>query len=148
MWKKPSQTRQARRPEAKLRRDDRGAMLIEAAFVLPLVILLLTGLLAYGNWFMTAHMVQNAASTAARAAMAGLSTAERRTLVDSSVTASLAAAPRITAQQVTTTVAQNGIYYTVTLSCHIADMPLFSMALVPMPGTDIRRSAVVRLENP
>ena len=49
-------------------RHERGSVLVEAAFALPLMIILLLGILLYGGWLMTAHSLQQAANDAARAA--------------------------------------------------------------------------------
>ena len=76
-----------------LLRDPSGSAMVEAAFAVPLMVILLLGILAYGSWFMTAHSLQQAANDAARASVAGLDSAERRMLVEQSVAASRAAFP-------------------------------------------------------
>ena len=38
-------------------RHERGSVLVEAAFALPLMIVLLLGILLYGGWLMTAGVV-------------------------------------------------------------------------------------------
>ncbi len=48
----------------------RGAAVVEMAFVLPVVLLLLCGLLEYGRYLMTLHVVQNAAREGCRYALA------------------------------------------------------------------------------
>ena len=42
-----------------------GHSIVEAAFVLPLVLMFLLGILEYGRWFMTVHVGNNAASEGA-----------------------------------------------------------------------------------
>jgi Flp pilus assembly protein TadG len=120
---------------------------VEAAFALPLLVSLLFGILVYGSWFMTAHCIQQAANDAARTAMAGLNDTERRALVDSSVTASLANAATVRIANVVVTTAQANSYYTVTLTYNLANVPLFAASPFPMPGTLIQRDAVVRLQG-
>lgn len=128
--------------------DMRGTVLIEAAFVLPLVIALLFGILIYGTWFMTAHLIQQAASDAARSALAGLTDTERRTLVDQAVTRSLAGSSWINTQklQVTTPGLSAG-YYNVRLTYDLQGTPLFATSLVPLPTTSIQREAVVKVDT-
>ncbi|MEJ7926488.1 TadE/TadG family type IV pilus assembly protein [Sphingobium sp. AN641] len=130
---------------APLRQDERGSLLVEAAFAVPLLVSLLFGLLIYGSWFMAAHCIQQAANDAARTAVAGLDAAERRTLVDTSVAASLAGAATVRAANVTVSTSLNQSYYTVTLDYDLTTVPLFRAILFPLPAAQIRREAVVRL---
>ncbi len=128
-------------------RDQRGSVLVEAAFALPLIISLLFGILIYGCWFMTAHSIQQAANDAARTAMAGLNDTERRALVNSSVAASLANAATVRIANVAITTAQANSYYTVTLTYDLAGVPIFAASPFPLPGTLIQRDSVVRLQG-
>lgn len=130
---------------APLRQDERGSLLVEAAFAVPLLVSLLFGLLIYGSWFMAAHCIQQAANDAARTAVAGLDAAERRTLVDTSVAASLAGAATVRAANVTVSTSLNQSYYTVTLDYDLTTVPLFRAIPFPLPAAQIRREAVVRL---
>lgn len=137
----------SRRLLARLLRHQAGSSLIEAAFALPLLIMLLMGILAYGSWFMTAHSLQQAANDAARASVAGLSMAERRTLVDQSVTAARAAFPASSAQPIGVTTSESGGYYTVTLNYNLSNIPLYAAIPFPLPGGTLQRSAVVRIAS-
>jgi Flp pilus assembly protein TadG len=134
-----------RRRLSLLRMDVRGSSLIEAAFALPILVTMLMGIMGFGSWFMTAHSLQQAANDAARASVAGLSTTERRSLVDQSVTASRTAFPVPGAQSITTATIESGGYYTVTLSYNLANAPLFSAIPIKLPGGVLQRSAVVRI---
>lgn len=98
------------RPISAICRDDRGGVLIEAAFALPLMVALLMGILLYGCWFMTAHSLQQAANDAARAAVSGLTSTERRTLVDQSVAASKSAFPLPGAQTISVAATESAGY--------------------------------------
>ena len=62
--------------------DKAGAVLVEVALTFPILIVLILGILSYGSWLMAAHTVQQAANEAARAALAGISSSERRSLAD------------------------------------------------------------------
>ena len=125
--------------------DQRGSVLVEAAFARPLLVLLLAGILGYGCWFMTAHSLQQAANDAARSAVAGLDTSERRALVDQSIAAARDAFPVQGAQTIAVSTTEDGGYYKVTLRFHLANAPVFSALPLLLPGDDLERSAVVRL---
>ncbi|MGE4324313.1 MAG: TadE/TadG family type IV pilus assembly protein [Sphingobium sp.] len=118
---------------------------MEAAVALPLLIALLFAILVYGNWFMTAHSLQQAANNAARVAVAGLNAAERRTLVDQSVAASRSTFPSPGTTGIAIAVSESGGYYTVALSCDLSAMPIFAASPFPLPSTTLRRSAVIQI---
>lgn len=136
-----------RRLLIRLIRHQTGSSLIEAAFALPVLILLLMGILGYGSWFMTAHSLQQAANDAARASVAGLTTTERRSLVDQSVTAARAAFPAPAAQTIAVTTGESSGFYRVTLRYNLTNAPLFAAVPVPLPGATLERSAVVRMSS-
>jgi Flp pilus assembly protein TadG len=57
------------RPLTSLPHDTRGTAIIEMALLLPLFLMLLLGILIYGQYFLLAHSVQQAANDGARAAI-------------------------------------------------------------------------------
>lgn len=124
-----------------------GTVLIEAAIALPLLIMLLFGIVIYGNWFMTAHSLQQAANDAARAAVAGLDANERSVLVNQSVTASRAAFPSPTAQAIGVSTDYQNNFYRVTLSYDLTNTPIFAATPFPIALTRLQRSAVVRITS-
>lgn len=100
------------------------------------------------RWFMTAHSLQQAANDAARAAVAGLDTTERRALVDQSIAASRAAFPAPAAQTIGIGTEESGGYYRVTLSYSLSNAPIFAATPIPLAATTLQRSAVVRIAVP
>lgn len=72
-----------------LARGERGAAIVEMALVLPLLLALLMGILVYGQYFMLAHNVQQAANDGARAAIVGLDAADRSAVASRAVARSL-----------------------------------------------------------
>src|SRR3546814_13487189 len=74
-----------------LAREERGAAIVEMALVLPLLLALLMGVLVYGQYFMLAHNVQQAANDGARASIVGLDTADRSAVAHRAVARSLQA---------------------------------------------------------
>lgn len=137
-------TSKRRRIDA-LRKDDRGAALIEFALVLPVMLMILLGIVGYGGYFWRANVLQQIANDAARASMPGLTAAERATLARNSVTAEIASMGGIVANRVTTTVAESGATITVRLSYNGSADPFLRLSIVPLPSTTIQRTAVVRM---
>ena len=150
MEQAPQPSHRPPRPRAwrRLIRERRGAVIIEAAIALPMLIMLLLGVVLYGGWFMAAHSLQQAANEAARAAMAGIDAGERQELVDRSIANSVVNAGTLDANLVTVTTSQDGNYYAVSLNYEIARSGLFSVSLVPLPATTIQRNALVQLGSP
>src|SRR3546814_9175157 len=66
-------------PKQTLKTDRRGAVIVEMALVLPLLVTLLLGLVCYGQYFLIAHSVQQIANDAARATIGGLTRSEEHT---------------------------------------------------------------------
>lgn len=125
--------------------DRRGAILVEAAIAMPLLIMLLLGILMYAGYFMAAHSLQQAANEAARATIAGMDDAERSQIVDTTLAASVLRAGTLHDNLVTATKARDGAYYSVTLTYPIGQTGLYRTSLIPLPGNTIRRTAVVQL---
>jgi hypothetical protein len=57
-----------------------GATAVEFAIVAPVLLMLLFGILVYGGYFLMSHSVQQLANDAARAAVGGMTDAERQQL--------------------------------------------------------------------
>jgi Flp pilus assembly protein TadG len=125
--------------------DQRGAALIEFALVLPILLLILLGILGYGGYFWRANVLQQVANDAARAAMPGLTAAERLSLAQGSASAELTQMGGIQRNRVTTTVQESGAILTVRLSYDGRTDPLLKLSIVPLPSAVIQRVAVVRL---
>lgn len=128
-----------------LARSADGAAVIEAAFILPVVIMLLMGILTYGRWFMAAHSLQQAANDAARAAVSGLDDSDRGKIVDNSIDNSALNEGTLERDLVTVSKARNTTYYTVTLTYDVARSNLGETAMVPLPGGPLVRKSTVKL---
>ncbi|MES3152019.1 TadE/TadG family type IV pilus assembly protein [Sphingomonas faeni] len=126
-------------------RDRRGVALIEMAITLPLLLTLLFGILAYGEWFFVSHTVQQAANDAARATLSGLSKDERRATALKTVNTSFQRGSTLDASKVVVLVEDDGQTIVVRLSYDAAADPLLSTGLVPLPSKTISRSAAVLL---
>jgi Flp pilus assembly protein TadG len=129
-------------------RDRRGAAIVEMALVLPLFLTLLMGIVTYGEWFFTAHGVQQAANDAARATIGGLNATERATIAASSAQTSLRRAGALNPDGVSVQVDDDGSTLVVHLSYDASRDPLLHISpFLPSPGTTIQRSAAIRLES-
>lgn len=127
--------------------DRRGAVLVEAAFALPILITILLGVLTYGGWFMAAHSLQEVANDAARASVAGLDALERREIVDNIVAKSVLRTGTLEPDLVTVTTGIHDTFYRVTLTYDLSQSQIFRNSLIPLPGDTIQREALVQLSS-
>lgn len=127
-------------------RDTSGAAAVEFAFVGPLLVLMLCGIMGYGGYFWISHAVQQVANDAARAALAGLTLTEREALArevladeidDYAYLDPSNAVARVVGQEHTVTVE---IVYDASSSGFWA-----LRQIVPMPSPSVTRTATVRL---
>ena len=125
--------------------DERGAVLVEAAFVMPLIIAMLLGVVTYGLWFAEAHSLQQVANDAARSTLGTMNAAERQAQVDKTVDAGFNGGGLIKPANVVVTTALDGTYYTVTLSYDTEVDDLFANSLIPLPQKTIVRAATIQL---
>lgn len=124
--------------------DRRGSAIIEFALLLPVLAALLFGMLAYGQYFLLAHSVQQLANDAARATVGGLTRDERAQLATDTVSAELPRLKAMPPARVTTRVEENNGLVTVAVLLDAGNVPLFHLSLVPMPDPMIERRAVIR----
>lgn len=132
--------------------DARGVAAIEMAFVLPILLTLIMGVISYGDWFLTAHTVQQAANDAARASIAGLTSIERRDLATRRVQTMLAAGaldPAKAGPPSVNEVPDEAIPGETTLIVKVdydaSQDPLLHLSFVVPPPTRITRSAAISL---
>ena len=124
-----------------LARGERGAAIVEMALVLPLLIALLMGVLVYGQYFMLAHSVQQAANDGARASIVGLDAADRSAVASRAVGRSLQAVEGSHSVAVSETTEA----ITVAVSFTVPQDSLLRSGFVPSPGNIIRARATVEL---
>lgn len=126
-------------------RDIHGVALIEMAITLPVLLTLLFGIMAYGEWFFVSHTIQQAANDAARSAISGLTKAERYAIITKTVNADFVRGSTLDASKMTLVVEDDGATIIVRLSYNAASDPLLSTGLVPVPSKTISRSAAILL---
>jgi Flp pilus assembly protein TadG len=128
-----------------LMRSERAAAMIEMALVLPLFLALLMGILVYGQYFMLAHSVQQAANDGARAAIVGLDAADRRAIATRAIDRSLRGAGRITSDKRTIAISETGEAITVGVSYTVPANSFLRTSIIPVPSNIIRANATFEL---
>lgn len=129
----------------RLARDRRGTAMIETALLLPLFLMLLLGILIYGQYFLLAHSVQQAANDGARAAITGLDAADRRAVAIRAIDRSMHGVGGYRRELRSVLVSENAQAVTVDLAYHVPEGNLLRSTLVPTPGDIIRASATFEL---
>lgn len=128
-----------------LARNARGAAIVEMALVLPLLLTLMIGILVYGQYFLLAHGVQQAANDGARAAIVGIDGPDRRAVATRAVDRSLkniGGAPTATR---TVAVSESAEAVTVAVNYTVPAGSFLRSPFVPLPGDTIRASATFEL---
>ncbi|NIJ36904.1 Flp pilus assembly protein TadG [Sphingopyxis panaciterrae] len=141
-------TRLARKPASaglNLMRSERGAAMIEMAIVLPLFIALLMGILVYGQYFLLAHSVQQAANDGARAAIVGLDATDRRAIATRAIDRSLRGAGRLTPDVRTVTISETTEAITVGVAYTVPADSFLRTTIIPVPSNIIRANATFEL---
>ena len=119
----------------------RGSVAVEFAILAPLMLAIVAGGIFYSRWFTVASQTQNLASEGARAAVAGLDDAERRTIVAELMTASAQAMPMEQGATRTWAATRDGDLYSVSVTTTLPDYEL--SRIIPMPANVITRQAFV-----
>ena len=130
---------------ATLARGERGAAIVEMALVLPLLLALLMGILVYGQYFMFAHNVQQAANDGARASIIGLDAADRRAIATRAVDRSMQGVGGYEVTRRSVTVAETTDAVTVAVAYTAPQTSFLRSSFVPSPGHVIRASATFEL---
>ena len=120
----------------------RGVAAVELALILPILLALLMGIVSYGDYFLTAHLVQQAANDAARASLAGLDAQERKSIAIDTAKRMLDSTGvlRRDQGQVDTTEVDNLV--TVSIRYDASSDPLLDLPFVPTPGRIVTANGV------
>jgi Flp pilus assembly protein TadG len=128
----------------------RGAALVEAAIVTPLVMLLVMGCVEYGWMMLKAQDISNAARRGARAGALAWSTSSD---INTAVSAAMTQAGLDSSGYVVTitpsdpTTLSSGANLTVRVSVPYANIGVINIALIPTP-TNLRSTVVMAREGP
>ncbi len=121
--------------------EQRGAAIVEMALVLPLLLALLMGVMVYGQYFMLAHSVQQAANDGARAAIVGLDAADRSAVATRAVARSL----QVVGGTHSVAVSETAEAVTVAVTFTVPPDSVLRSTFVPSPGNVIRSRATFEL---
>ena len=137
-----------RSPVRDLRADQTAATAVEFAFVAPLLLLLLFGIVGYGHAFGVYHGVQQLAAEAARASVAGLDDAERERLARDFVTRSIGSYAFLDPSKLTvrtTTTGAPSPSFEVAIAYDYSDSVFSRLSsIVALPVPVVERRAVVQ----
>jgi Flp pilus assembly protein TadG len=132
----------------RLVRNEGGTSAIEFAFVAPVLLLLLFGIMGYGYVFGIYHSIQQMAAEAARSSVAGLTDAERARIAQDYVTAHAGAYAFIDPAKVKVRTLQSGpqqLSFEVAVSYDMSGSLYGELSrLVALPEPLIERRAVVQ----
>lgn len=142
-------TTDARRALRRFGAARRGAAALEMALVAPVLLLLLCGTAGLGLFITYVHEVQELASNASRAALGGLTAADRDSIVQSYVAAAVANSALLPAGDVTCTTATGGnpassYVVTITFSLQHTPVPVLA-AFLGLGFTTVTRSSTIML---
>lgn len=129
----------------RLAQTERAAAVIEMALVLPLFLALLMGILVYGQYFMLAHSVQQAANDGARAAIVGLDAADRSAIAARAVDRSLGGLGPFAPETRAVAVSETSEAITVAVTYTVPEGHFLRSGFVPSPSPVIRTSATFEL---
>jgi Flp pilus assembly protein TadG len=128
-------------------RDQRGIAALEFAFVAPLMLLIMLGILAFGFYLEFIHEIQELASSAARSSVAGLNEAERDSLANAFVMNFVANSIILNQADISVQTATTGsppVDYTVTITYNMQDTVVPTLArFVGLTVTTITRTSMI-----
>lgn len=129
--------------------DVSGATAVEFAMLFPLYVLLFLGMTSYGIFFGASHSIQQLAADAARVAIAGIDTTERRALAQAYITANADGYLFIESEKLTVAVGDNPVdptQFHVALSYNAHDLPIWGLFdRLSMPDQVIVRRSTIRI---
>lgn len=127
-----------RRPErpspSRMLPDRRGAAVVELALVLPILLSVLMGIVSFGEYFLTAHLVQQAANDAARAALAGIDAPERKRIAIDSAKKMLDSTGMLKRDLGQVDAVEADSILVVSIRYDASADPLLKLPFVPSPG--------------
>ena len=126
-------------------RDRRGAALIEFALVLPVLLTMLMGIVSFGEYFLTAHLVQQAANDAARAALAGISATERKGIAVDTAKRMIDSTGILRSSRGQVDAVEVDNIMTVSIRYDATSDPLLNLPFVPTPGRTMTAKGIAMI---
>ncbi len=126
--------------------SEAGTAAVEFAIVGPVLLVMLLGIFTYGGYFLTAHTLQQLTNDAARASIAGLDNAERRSLAEAALRAGLANQENLHGALTSVSVRETGRTLALTVTYDAShDLYWATRTIVPAPSPQISRTATIQL---
>ena len=126
-----------------------GTSAVEFAIVSHVLILFVFGIIAFGLYFGAAHSVQELASDAARASVAGLDDTERASIVAGFMERNGGEYPLLDQRYLTYEAhpsASDPEEYQVSVHYNAEKLPIWSLSAdIPLPGKIISRTSTIRV---
>jgi Flp pilus assembly protein TadG len=127
-------------------RDRKASAAVEFAIVFPLLVVFLFGIVCYGAYFWMAHNIQELANDAARAAVAGLTDAERQSLAETTLESEIVNYAVLDPALAKASYRGDSQFFTVSVSYDASSTPFWAASqFLPMPSQTIVRSASIKL---
>lgn len=126
-------------------RDRRGVAAVEFALLLPFLLALLMGIVSYGDYFLTAHLVQQAANDAARASLAGIDANERHGIAADTARRMLDASGVLRRDRAQVDAVEVDNMITVSVRYDASADPLLKLPFVPSPGQTLTAKGVAMI---
>ncbi len=132
----------------RFRRDSRASSAVEFAMIAPCFVLLVFGILSFGTVFSIYHGVQQLASEAARASVAGLSDTEADQIARSFVKQNVGSYAFLDPANLTVSTSAGGDSsntFKVSLRYDMSSLFIFGLSrLLPTPAPLVQRTAVIQ----
>ncbi len=129
-------------------RDTRATAAIEFAILMPVFLLMLMGMMAYGIYFGAANSIQQLTADAARTAIAGIDQAERNRLVGAFLANNAGEYLLIDQARISFTIGDkpdDPSQYRVTVRYDASELPIWNLYLpLPLPSQSITYTSVIR----
>lgn len=137
----------ARKTSNRRRRGaESGAVAVEFAILGPIFMVLVIGIMVWGQYFWVSHAVQQLANDSARAALAGLDSTERASLARTTLANEVTAYANLIPSAATMAIDDATDHLTISVSYDASNTTYWAFAgLVPTPPRTVLRQATVRL---
>lgn len=128
--------------------NEAGASAVEFAVVVPVYLVFVLGILAYGIYFGASHSTAQLAADAARASVAGLTDSERSELALKHVARNAASYPLLDSSAVEAEagpMADDATQFRVVVRYDSSQLPIWGLVgFLPLPNSVIERTATIK----
>jgi Flp pilus assembly protein TadG len=115
---------------------------VELALVSPILLSMLMGIIAFGDYFLTAHLIQQTANDAARAAIAGIDATERKKIATDTAKKLLDSTGVLKQAQGQVDASESDGIIIVSVRYDASSDPLLKLPFIPAPGQTLTAKGV------